>query len=344
MVNIRDVAKKAGVAPGTVSRVLNSDPTLSVNEQTRERIYQICQELNYRPRKYQTKKKAQSVGIISAISRNLETQDSYYKKLREKTARTLKFHNIKIDFILFPPYMDTNWNRVKTVDCVIIMGCLEKNIHEEIHLLNPNLIIVDDHQCNQRYTSVSIDLYNEMWEIMDHVHRLGHQNITFITGPSSRLDSQGNQIEDGFGERGAAYLDWLKVNNLTEHQNIMVRHSWYAQSGWDAADQLLQEKTLPTAIIAGSDLLAMGIMKRLIEAKIDIPEKVSICSFDDLEIASFMSPSLTTLKIDLDEMIYWIGQLCAHMIFDTNYSPTRVVLSGKLILRDSLTLINKSSS
>ena len=337
MVNIREIAKKANVSPGTVSRVLNNDPSLSCNEKTREKIHQICKELNYIPRKYKNKRKEKSVGIITAISRCFESNDSYYRQIRVELLNSLKKTNFYIDFMLFLPYLEQNWQRVKSVDCIIVIGCIEHSIHEQIHRLNSNLIIVDDYRCSEKYSCVSVNFYNEMKYMLDYVYELGHRNIAFITGKSTRLNIDNQHIADVKGDREQAYSDWMEEKKLTAYHQPFIEEDWYAQSGYQAASRLLLEsKDLPSVIIAASDLLAMGALRRFSEDKIKIPEDLSICSFDDLEIASFLNPSLTTLKVDIKQIVYWTTQLCQEIIIQPDFVPTKIVLSGKLIFRESL--------
>lgn len=342
MVNIRDIAKKANVSPGTVSRVLNNDPTLSINEQTRERIHQTCQALNYVPRKYRGRNKGPCIGIISAISRKIESDDSYYRKIREKTTQALKAQEYCVDFMIFLPYLEDNWERIKQVDCVIVIGFIKHSIHEKIYQLNPNLIIVDDYNCSDKYSSVAMNLYQETKSMLDYSAKLGHQNIAFISGKNARLGIKNEWVSDILGERERAYDDWMSENNLAHFRQLFVGEGWYAQSGYEEASKLLRtDKSLPSLIIVASDVLALGVVRRLNEKGISVPQDISICSFDDLEIASFLTPSLTTLRIDIDQMVYWVVHLCKEIINEKEFLPARIVLSGKLILRESLREIDK---
>ncbi len=337
MVNIRDIAKKADVSPGTVSRVLNNDPTLSIHEQTRERIHQICKEMNYTPRKYRGRQKGHSVGIISAISREVESDDSYYRQIREKTIQALKVQDYCVDFMVFLPYLEDNWERIKQVDCVVVIGFIKHSIHEKIYQLNPNLIIVDDYNCSDKYSSVSMNLYQETKSMLDYVASLGHQNITLISGKNARLGIKDERVSDVLGERERAYDDWMSEHHLSHFKQLFIGEGWYAQSGYEETEKLLSTGTSrPSLIIAASDVLALGVVRKLAEEGIKVPDNISICSFDDLEIATFLTPSLTTLRIDIDQMVYWVTHLCKEIINEKDFMPARIVLSGKLILRESL--------
>ncbi|KAF1297391.1 hypothetical protein BAU15_11630 [Enterococcus sp. JM4C] len=342
MVNIRDVAKKAQVSPGTVSRILNNDASLSVNDQTRKRVFQICEELNYVPRKYKNKNQRKSIGIISAISREEEIDDLYYRQIREKLVQSSKLLEYRVDFMIHLPNLDNSWERLKDVDCIILVGYIQQEIHQQIYELNQKLIIVDDYYCSPEYSSVAVDFHKEMLDMLDHVHAMGHQKISFIGGQNQRLTLNKNHIADGLGDREQAYEEWMTMHKLEDFKRAYIGEQWYAQSGYDLTDQLLAEKKeLPTVIIAASDMLALGVLRRLSEEKIKVPQNISICSFDDLEMSAFLTPSLTTLKIDIDTMVYWIMQICQNMMKETESLPTRIVLSGKLIERESLQEVGK---
>ncbi|SJZ97983.1 LacI family transcriptional regulator [Pilibacter termitis] len=342
MVNIRDIAAKSNVSPGTVSRVLNNDPTLSINEKTRERIHQTCRELNYVPRKYRGRNKGNCVGIISAISRKIESDDSYYRQIREKIAQALKAQEYCVDFMIFLPYLEDNWERVKQVDCVVVIGFIKHSIHEKIHQLNPNLIIVDDYNCSDKFSSVSMNLYQETISMLDYAAQLGHRNIAFISGINARLGIKNERVMDILGERERAYDEWMTAHHLEKYKQLFIGEGWYAQSGYEEASKLLATANpRPTLIISASDVLALGIVRKLTEENISLPDELSICSFDDLEVTSYLTPSLTTLRIDIDQMVHWVIELCKEVISEKNFMPTRIVLSGKLILRESLQAIEE---
>lgn len=338
MVNIRDVAKKAQVSPGTVSRVLNQDPTLSINDQTRERIKLVCQELEYQPRKYKSKKSHQSIGIISAISRETETDDVYYRKIREHLSRNAKESEIAVSFMIYLPNVKYNINEIKNVNCLIILGHIQKKIHEDLYQLNNNLIIVDDFYADSKYNSISVDFYTEMKNVLEYVYTLGHQNIAFIGGKNRRLTLENSHEEDGMGDREQAYADWMLDKGLQKYYQPFIGEEWYTKSGYDLTSKLLatSKDKLPSLIIAASDLMAIGALRRLSEENLTVPDDISLCSFDDLETSAFLTPSLTTLRVNIDEMVYWI-MACAKKIISNNKShPTKIIISGTFKIRESL--------
>lgn len=340
MVNIRDIAKAAQVSPGTVSRVLNHDPSLSIHEHTRDRILQTCQTLNYIPRKYGNRKNSPSVGIISVVSRELESDDSYYRQIREKLTLALKSETFYIDFMIFLPDLTSNWHRVKTVDCMIVIGFIQHELHDQLYQLNPNLIILDDPDCDKRYSSIAMDLYQETLSILDKAGDFGHQRIALISGKNGRLAIDGLidelEVSEVLGERERAYDDWMVSHDLSADRQRLTGETWYAQSGYEATEKLLASpEPLPSLIIAGSDILALGIIRKLSEVGLAVPKDISICSFDDLELATFLTPSLTSLKINIDQMVAWCLVLCKKITQDKDFLPTKITLSGQLMLRES---------
>lgn len=336
MVNIRDIAKAAQVSPGTVSRVLNHDPTLSIQEQTRSRILKTCQDLNYVPRKYGNQSNSPRIGIISAISRELESDDSYYRQIREKLIHALKSNGYYIDFMIFLPDLASNWQRVQTLDCVIIIGFIQHDLQGQLYQLNPNLIILDDYNCDSRYSAIAINLYQETLGMLDMAANFGHQRIALISGKNGRLGIDGLEISEQLGERERAYDDWMISHHLSANRQRLTGETWYAQSGYEATEQLLASTgPLPSLIIAGSDILALGIIRKLSEAGLTVPKDISICSFDDLELATFLTPSLTSLKIDINQMVAWCLVLCQKITQDKEFLPTKITLTGQLMLRES---------
>ena len=160
MASIRDVAKMAGVSAASVSRVLNNDPNFSINKNTRQRIINVANQLHYSKEESQNNRRANSemtIGLILRHNSNIEMEDPYFYDIRrgvELEAGKWRLHVIKA-FEMRDPNKD--WSQLSNYGAVIMISEMTADAVEKVHLLNPNLILVDNYTNDSRYDIIQTD-------------------------------------------------------------------------------------------------------------------------------------------------------------------------------------------
>jgi LacI family transcriptional regulator len=328
MTTIREVARKAGVSPTSVSHVVNN--TRFVSEDVRERVLASMRELNYRPNalaRSLRRGETHTLGLILPDSAN-----PFFAEVGhaiEAAAFALGYSvilcNTENDEAKEHLYTEVLEN--KQLDGIIFVGAGEDR--ESISELVKNglpLVVVDRDMGNLGLDIVTTENYQGGFLATQHLLSLGHQIIGCITGPSNITPS---------ADRVTGYRAALQQAGHPVNESLLVRGDFHAPSGHSAALQLLQLTPHPTAIFVCNDMMAIGALRAASQLGLSVPEDVAIVGFDDIELASYISPSLTTVAQPKLE----IGQLAVKLLFermgDPSLPPRHTVLSTTLVIRES---------
>lgn len=334
MVGIRDVARRAGVSPGAVSRVLNNDPTLSVAESTKERIYQAIKELNYDidKRKY-VKRRLPSIGVITTTSRQKELDDPYFNALRiglEQEARRLHLGMNRVYNLEDNP---KTWQDFDKLGAIIIVGTVSETAVRRLSEQNKNIIVVDNPEINQEVDMVYADFERMTKRVLQLFYEKGHRRIGYIGGFNIDIDEDGEKIYSDNEKRYRAYQEFMTANGLKKQAKLGL---WEPLEGKRMMDEWLEsEEELPTALLVGSDPLSVGVYRSLQSATISVGTEIEIASFDDIEIAEFLTPSLTTVHISAQEIAKAAVRLAKERIDGERQEPVIMTFPSKLVVRES---------
>ena len=336
MATIRDIAEKAKVSSSTVSRVLNNDPLLSVTEDTRERIFRIAEEFRYRGLKSKTKasrtirNKEPKIGIVFWLSYEHELADPYFLSIRYGIERAFSERGISIEKSFRATDRD-DLIQFKELDGVIVVGSIQPELLERIETQVESIVLVNESLDDLKFDSVVIDHRKATFKALDYLGGIGHSDIGFIGGQLQFADHLYGKREKRF----EAYKDYM--NRLGKEEKIQ-RHSYIGdfsmEDGYALMTEAIRSPDLPTAFFIASDSMAVGALKALQMAKFKVPEDLSIISFNDIPIASFTNPPLTTIKVDSERM----GELAAKRLLeqiDAKDVPLKIVVPTELIIRAS---------
>lgn len=330
MTTIREVAKKAGVSSATVSHVVNN--TRFVSEDVRERVKSAMRELNYRPNalaRSLRRGETHTLGLILPDSAN-----PFFAEVGHviESAAFLLGYSV----ILCNTENDENKERLytevlenKQLDGIIFVGAGEnrESISKIIHNGLP-LVVVDRDMGNLELDTVTTENYQGGLLATQHLLSLGHQVIGCITGPSNITPS---------ADRVTGYRAALQQAGIPIEGSLIARGDFHASSGYSAALQLLAHNPRPTAIFVCNDMMAIGALRAAVQLSLSVPENVAIVGFDDIELASYTTPPLTTIAQPKQE----IGQLAVKLIFERMGNPLlpprHIILSTQLVIRESST-------
>lgn len=328
MATIKDIASKANVSSATVSRILNHDDTLSVTANTRERVLKIAQELHYMKKKAAAPQTA--LGIFQWYSMFQELEDPYYQAIRIGIETYCASRQIDVvrSFRSDSNYMDA----LQRVHSLICIGKFDEKMMAEFEKITKNIIFLDMKTSRIRCNTISLDFHQAVIDVMDYLTSLGHRHIGYLGG-KEQLDDDTYYFE----ERKDVFLRYCREHDILCDPYIM-EDEFSAESGYQMALKLIQSENLPTAIFAASDPIALGAMRALYENGYRVPEDVSVVGFDDINVASFSNPPLTTVHAPAEFM----GEYAAHFITllskdaSLEYqTPVRLTLPCSLVIRDS---------
>ncbi|WEG18865.1 LacI family DNA-binding transcriptional regulator [Alkalihalophilus pseudofirmus] len=331
---MRDVAKYSGVSVATVSRVLKGDS--NVTQKTKEKVLKAVEELNYVPNTLARNLSKMQSKMIVVVIPNLSNAvfSSIYRGIQE-VLKTEGYQVILVETYngVDPSVIELIRNR--TVEGAILLSAVMTEEEFNKKLKDLPIVLATDHMSENISTapSVSIDNFLAAEKAVNYLANLGHKRIAYFGGIPDVL---------GARRRLKGYKNGLIQNGLEIDESLIFSGDWSLESGYQLANQLLLEKQLPTAIFAVSDNMAIGAIKALKEHGFQIPEDMSIIGFDDIEVAKYVTPSLTTIEQPTIEIGTHAAKMLLTIIKDKPLDQMHVVLNSHLVIRDSCKKVNRS--
>jgi LacI family transcriptional regulator len=329
LATILDVAKLAHVSTATVSHVINN--TRKVNPDTAARVEKAIQELHFQPNQQARGLKTGKSRLIGVL--NYYTVDDYFAEIlcRLETAACKAGYNVLLRHPLHDDQRKesdlNNWIN-QNIDGLIVNS---PEVDEEFTSLLENIhcpcviLLIEDVENN--CDTIQIDDYEISKNAVQYLIGLGHKQIALISGYSNEKHSA--------SKRQLGYEKALVEANLPILPEYSVNTNYSIEEGYQQCINLMKLAHPPTAILTYSDLLAIGAMRAAKDLNIAIPEELSIIGFDDIALASYTTPRLTTIHQDKE----LIGALAVNQIIKhietPDLPPEKIILPTHLVIRES---------
>ncbi len=333
MVTIKQIAHAVGVSPATVSRVLNFDATLSVTPQTRKAIVETAEALNYatprnRARKAAAPKADQKIALVHFLRPEQELADPYYVAIRlgiERRCADLKFEPVQVYHSEAVP----DGARLRKASGVIVVGLHSPAQIDWVCAHNRHVVFADFSPAGDEFDSVRADLDLAMRKLLHSLEDQGFRRIAFV---GWETDSSRSAI--GVPDRRLpAYRAWMQARDRYEEALCRIGDNT-EESGYLLTRALLESGQRPEALVTGNDNMAVGAYRAIHEFSLKIPGDIAVASFNDIPVAQFLSPPLTTVRLPAEE----IGQSAVEMLFEQlngRVTAKCTILASRLIQRAS---------
>ena len=291
---IKEVAARAGVGIATVSRTLHNSS--KVNPETAARVLRAMRELGYRPNTA-----AQS--LVSGRSRMLglvvsDITNPFFPELIQGFQDQALQHGYDV-FIASTGYNSSRMAHCvgrmieRTIDGVAIMTSeIEPGVTAQFANRNVPLVFLDVGKTGVGVSNIRIDYAGGITDAVNHLRHLGHRHIAFISGPMALKSAR---------ERRAAFLNTLRDAGLEE---VVEEGNHKVDGGLRAMTRLLQQSRMPTAVLTSNDLTAIGALSGIRARGLRVPEDISVVGFDDIAMAEFTEPPLTTVRLSREELAH----------------------------------------
>lgn len=321
--SIKDVAERARVSVASVSRAVNGSPGLSAD--TRERILRIAAELNYTPHgaaRSLITRRTNTIGVLlpdmhgeffSELIRGIDRAarvrgfnvlvSSSHGNAQEAAAALRAMHGRVDGLLVMSPHADAAF--------------LHANIPSDSHLVLMNTPV----SAGAKVSSFTVDNYGGAFAMVKHLVSRGHRRIAVIAGPDANFEAQ---------ERLRGYRDALRQLLPDAHPEVL-HGDFTEESGWRVGKQLAALAERPQAVFASNDMMAIGCMFALAESGITVPRDIAITGYDDIPIARYVAPALTSVKVLIEEL----GELAVERLATSIEEPDHVV-TGNQVLRTEL--------
>jgi len=294
-----DIAYRAGVSQSTVSRALRGDP--NVSEDTRRRIETIARELKYKVDKNASSLRSQHSNTIAVLffedpSPDPSLINPFFLAMVGSITRACarRSYDLLISFQKFAQDWNEDYEDSGKADGLILLGYGDfltyRDRLQKLAEQGTRFVRWGAMQTEQQGVSIGSDNYQGGRDAADHLIGLGRRRIAFLGDGSSHYPE--------FAERWRGYRDGLVAAGLEPLDALQVNAISSEQSGAEAARALIERQECFDAIVAASDLIAIGALHAVQEAGLDVPHDVSIVGYDDLPAASLVNPPLTTVAQD----------------------------------------------
>ncbi len=333
--NIREIAKRAKVSTATVSRTVNRIPT--VDPRLAKRVRKVIDELGYHPN-------IQARALVSGRSHILglvvsEITNPFFPEIVQAFETIAVEHGYEIllgSTVHDPKRMDMSVRRMteRRVDGVAVMTFgMEDLLLEDPELSNVPLVFVDVGPKRPRVGNIRIDYRHGIRQAVQHLAALRHEKIAFISGPLhlKSANSRRNAFKQAMGEIG---LDMQK--------SLVVEGDHTLEGGVRAMQSLFSLPKPPTAVLCSNDMTALGVMHKCYEEGLSIPNDLSLVGFDDIKLAKFFLPPLTTVRMSQSELArIAFHALLAELERETpSRDGTEYLVETSLVIRDSTAVRN----
>ena len=331
-INIKDVAKKAGVSRTTVSRVLGDFP--GVREKTRKKVLKAVSELNYEINavaRNLRQKKTNSIGII--VGNVLSQFYSVIAKSVEDTANKFGYNTILCNGDENPE-KELNYLKVLKSNRVdgIILTPTGKNSEYVQHLIKSGtkVVLLDRLIEGVDCDTVLVDNANGAYQAVKHLIDQGYRKIGIVNGYLDRTTGV---------ERLKGYLQAIKEANITRDDDLIKIGDFKKESGEELTKELLEQPNRPEAIFTTNIDMSMGALIAIKEMGLTIPKDIAIVCFDDSDWASILEPPLTVIR----QPVYQLGSTAAELLIkkienkktSLSHKPKIITLLTELVIRNS---------
>jgi DNA-binding LacI/PurR family transcriptional regulator len=327
--NIRQIAKLAGVSNATVSRVINGSDL--VTPETTQRIQRIIQELNFVPNRsaaHFKHGKSQIYGIIIPDLTNpffMEMIKAFEELLAEN-----EFELLVANTDFHPSRTQRSIHRMllRRVDGVAFL-CSEQEAASLESLVQNRIPVVttDHHRTALGISDIVVNFRDGMTRIVGHLKSLGHQNIGFIGGSEGFAASR---------DRRESFVNAVVNFGMSSRDSWIVAGDYRISGGAAGMEAILNQEEVPTAVVTANDLTAIGALSKAHERGVRIPEDISVTGCDDIELSDVVYPPLTTLRISRRHY--------AQMLFDAlQISACELSQPGKVFTLPMEIIIRQST-
>lgn len=325
---MRDVAERAEVSVTTVSHVVNE--TRHVSDELRERVQEAMDALGYRPNRLARslrRGETHTIGVVVPDSSN-----PFFAEVArgvEDTSFAQRYSVIlcNSDGDLEKELFYTNVLTAKQVDGILFVAAGVSTEHiRTLQKQKVPLVVVDREIPDVSVDEVLTDNVYGGESVTRHLIDLGHRRIGCITGPSNVTPS---------ADRVTGYGRALEEASLPFDEEIVLKGDFQYEGGYRAAERLLTMDDPPTAIFACNDLMAVGVIRAAREMGWRVPDDLSVVGFDDVRLASFTSPPLTTVAQPKYEMGVVATELLLERMESRDRPPQHRLLETRLVVRQS---------
>ena len=328
---IKDVAEFVGVTPAVVSRVFNRDETLNIKEETRQAVLDAIKELNYVPNSVARSLRTHTTNTIGVLISDIT--NPFYTEVVKGIQSVAFSSGYTVVLCDTTDNSEEERKHIKKLSAQFVDGIIlgssyvEDDVVDLLEDLHIKYVMVNRGSENSKAPYVKSDDIDGMAAAMDYLLSSGHTKIAHLSGPL---------YAETAIRRLTGYRKALLEAGIPYNSQYVVETMFDEASGYQACKQLLACDERPTAICAANDMIAIGAMNAVKEAGLSVPEDISVIGYNDIWVASKLSPPLTTVRCNMHDMGVKAFELLVDIINNKPEVEHKLILPTQLEIRESV--------
>lgn len=326
MPTIKEIAEIVGVSSSAVSRVLRYDEGISVSAETREAIFAAAEKIGYKKRVIYPK--IENVGLLYFTEQEDELEDIFYQNIKDELMKQAKKMNIHLSVYTRQDGMGAI---PKDLNAFVAIGWLNRKEINRLYKICKKGVFIGTSPDEKLFDAVRPNMDSFLTQMVDYFMEKGHKTIGFIGGPDRNVDTEepSMDIREWSFRQSAAYYKCLNEDF------ILISDKFTVSEGYRLGKELIHKKDFPTALCVASDTLAVGVLQALNEEGIQIPDRIAVFSINDVNIAKYVSPQLTTIHIDIPIICETALDLLRSRVLNGGKITKSVFVNGIPVYRKS---------
>ena len=326
MATVKEIAEIVGVSSAAVSRVLNYDEGISVSQETREAIFATAEKIGYKKKVIYPK--IENVAFLFWVSRGEELEDIYYRAIYDELLSQAGKVNIHLSVIT----KEEGFEAIPSdLNAFVALGWMNRKELDRLYAKCKNGVFIDTSPNEKLFDAVRPNLDSFVTQMVDYFVEKGHKKIGFVGGTDKNVDTEqpAMDIREWSFRQSATYYGCLCEDD------IYITREYSVAEGYKAGEALAARQDMPTALCVANDTLAVGVLQALNEAGVQIPERVAVFSINDINVAQYVSPPLTTFHVDIPTICESALDLLRNRVLNGGKVTKVIFVNGIPIFRKS---------
>lgn len=326
MATIKEIAELVGVSNAAVSRVLNYDEGISVSQETREAIFAAAEKVGYKKKVIYPK--IENVALLYWVSHEEELEDFYYQAIHSELIKQAKKMNIQLSVVT----KEEGFGAINPdINAFIAIGWFNRKELKKLYRICKRGVFIDTSPDEKLFDAVRPNLDSFVTQMVDYFVEKGHKTIGFIGGTDHNIDTEKPSMDI----REWSFRQSAEYYNCLNEDYIFIADRYTVAEGYRLGKKMVQGGSLPSALCVASDTLAIGVLQALNEESIQIPEQVAIFSINDVNVAQYVSPPLTTFHIDVPLLCETALDLLRDRVIKGGKITKAIFINGIPVFRKS---------
>lgn len=326
MATIKEIAEIVGVSSAAVSRVLNYDDGISVSAETKEAIFATAEKIGYKKRIIYPK--IENVVLVYWQDTVDELEDIYYTTLRDELKKEATKVNIELSVITKNDGLDAI---PKNTTAFVAIGWMNRSEINKLYKRCKKGVFIGTSPDEKLFDAVRPNLDSFITQMVDYYIESGVRRIGFVGGTDKDIDTgkPSMDVREWSFRQSTIYYKCLNEDY------IYITDDFTVEEGYKAGVKMISSKKIPEAICVACDTLAVGLLQAFNENNISVPDKVKVFSINDINVARYVSPPLTTFHVDHGAICETALDLLRNKVLNGSKITKSVFVNGLPVYRKS---------